>query len=1110
MFNSLARITILFGGIVKILCILSPEDIHEVTESLEVDENKKQMLKFSIINPICGYLFEATGALHNIRFFGPLLELGQGDDYKRNYSNDSSDDDVVKLAILLFPSPTGTLCHIRNTFSNFGSKIQNQIKDKGKGIKIMSDLFLQALNTQTKTDSEDGNVKDEIKQVKSILIRKNKTLVFSDTDSQIIKLSMIHSFMINVLDNKDHLKEYLINILNNSTGIENIPLLNNVEAAGQVVKFRKQYDSFPYSLFDQPPSNSKIPLYYWQTGTYDKEKTFSDCADVLLLNLCNCLLYDSSKLNYSVEKLDPNSEIYKFYQKYNFKNLHIITDEIRNDWSKVVQGLDNFATKDASKYKLNEILYMKKDLRNEVGPGIINMMNILIKICNIDHEGFWKDFNGIRDTERKLLELFNMISSCKSKISIKNCRLKEEEIGTRFEILGDFEIYFELKDMFALVIRVEQTSKHAEMKVTNYQVGPSKIQNIKAIEEKNLLDNIYMNYVQKFERADLKNNDNLASTAYFKLPMYNYLVKAYILRELNKFENDQRLKEILKGIKVSILETINLRDPIIGERFIEDFIYLDGFTDQEITAFWKNSFSLSKTASTEVYQLWSSRLKETKTSEIQLDDFIAEVFIPSIFETLSELPSLESLNLKFWHSDPETTSAILQNLGNLSQLKTLAFIESLSSCISEDPIQIKHLLESLLKLKNLESLELSQSYLSTNLFNEEELYSLLISRLQTLTKLKISEVEFSESEMKFLAKILVQLKNLKILQIECLQSSNTFDGFECFTTVLSQMNNLVEFSISDVKFDDKGRGNCLADAIGQLQNLQTLSIKTTGSLNPEAAKNLALNISKLKILNKLCLFTTSTSDSLTNYISKTISQLTNLVSLDIAESGSVCFVYITRLCEALKDSQNLKSLSISVDSYMSGSIKNFAKSLRNLNQLVKLDIFKLFIKNHDDMKQVIDVVQELTSLKTLSFPRCFRNINDLAVYSNCIEKLPNLESLTIYLKDSSAEEIKSFSEQLGKLTNLRNLNLSSFNETLWSAERRCFYEAIRKMKQLTSLKVSKNLFEPENIKYLLEVLGDLEKLSLFDVGNSLSNLEAVRTLKDKFKNLMISNCLDVW
>jgi hypothetical protein len=177
---------------------------------------------------------------------------------------------------------------------------------------------------------------------------------------------------------------------------------------------------------------------------------------------------------------------------------------------------------------------------------------------------------------------------------------------------------------------------------------------------------------------------------------------------------------------------------------------------------------------------------------------------------------------------------------------------------------------------------------------------------------------------------------------------------------------------------------------------------------------LALGISKLKKLNKLCLFTTSSSDSLANYISKAISQLPNLVSLSIAESGSVCFVYITRLCEALKDSENLRSLSISVDSYMSGSIKNFAKSLRNLNQLVELDIFRGFIKNHDDMKQVIDAVQELTGLKTLLFPHCFRSINDLAVYSQCIEKLPNLESLTIYLKDSSAEEIKSFSEQLGK------------------------------------------------------------------------------------------------
>ena len=53
-------------------------------------------------------------------------------------------------------------------------------------------------------------------------------------------------------------------------------------------------------------------------------KTFSDCVDVFLLNLCNCIFNDSENHCYSTGNLDPESELAKFYQKYN--KLFEITD----------------------------------------------------------------------------------------------------------------------------------------------------------------------------------------------------------------------------------------------------------------------------------------------------------------------------------------------------------------------------------------------------------------------------------------------------------------------------------------------------------------------------------------------------------------------------------------------------------------------------------------------------------------------------------------------------------------------------------------------------------------------------------------------------------------
>ena len=58
-----------------------------------------------------------------------------------------------------------------------------------------------------------------------------------------------------------------------------------------------------------------------------KENTFSDCADITLLHLCNCLFYDGEK--YSLDHLSENAPIRKFYEKH--ATLFQITEKTRED-----------------------------------------------------------------------------------------------------------------------------------------------------------------------------------------------------------------------------------------------------------------------------------------------------------------------------------------------------------------------------------------------------------------------------------------------------------------------------------------------------------------------------------------------------------------------------------------------------------------------------------------------------------------------------------------------------------------------------------------------------------------------------------------------------------
>ena len=141
------------------------------------------------------------------------------------------------------------------------------------------------------------------------------------------------------------------------------------------------------------------------------------------LQLCNCVFWDPKKKQFSVEHLENSYEHDSPYSKsplealknfYNDnKKIFTIDAEKRKDWSKVIQDWPHFSTDDENApFNTNKIVYKKnknsQEGGNEVKSGLINMMNLLMKITN-KKESYRKEFwrglsqNNIVDKLKQLL-----------------------------------------------------------------------------------------------------------------------------------------------------------------------------------------------------------------------------------------------------------------------------------------------------------------------------------------------------------------------------------------------------------------------------------------------------------------------------------------------------------------------------------------------------------------------------------------------------------------------------------------------------------------------------------------------------------------------------------
>ena len=777
---------------------LSLLTIKEVMNDLNVLNTKHFEIQSSIINPIFGYLLESTGTLSNIRFFGPGMQIIK-ENNSRDYSKDSSDNSIVRLTLETFPSPAGTLCHIRNLPNNFGFKFQ---ADRAVGIEFLADCFVKMLDSKANTNYKDENECEEFRKVRNILFSLDDEHIFVEIDSKMIKLMIIHSFIINALDNKTSLEKYLKIIIENTkdTHIDVYEVGCNI--TDEVIKIQQKFRNFPYSEFNQPSSNASVPIYNRKTDKFNFEKKYSDCADILLLNICNCLFYDSENCCYSIKSLNPNSDLAKFYKKHS--ELFTVTDAIRQDWSKVIQGLDDFEIVNDDEHKTHLIVYLKEN-RNELKSGIINMMNVLIKICNVDHKAFWKGFDG-KDIEEKIIQLFELISP---KFEKQTLRLKAYPFSfTKFrskrrtDFIGNFKLKFTLFSKDLITMLVIQDLAHANMKFikntrnrennaknqtinSNLEKLPTVIfknfisiaqQNSNTVGKLDLFSKLYLSgYMETNEQKKAK------LIAICREILYHQIANKNQCKNTNEKINEQALKKIIS----TIIDTICLESDNATRTFFGPFLFnYDGLNNDMIVENWIMSFGIEEI---DIYKLWEEKILNLKFKSLSLELYsIPLAKIPPLFNTLrkcKELKSLRVLGLNIENQD--LFAKELKELKNLTKLN-LSYNYFGTWDKSFCPI-----LDALEHIGNLKSLDLSENYLDVV---NTEFIGKMFQKLPNLTCLNLSCNQFSNNGIYKLSKGLKILKKLTSLNL----SKNVIgsEGIKLISNVILEMPLLTSLNLS--------------------------------------------------------------------------------------------------------------------------------------------------------------------------------------------------------------------------------------------------------------------------------------------------------------------------
>ncbi|KAI5166430.1 hypothetical protein NEIRO03_0848 [Nematocida sp. AWRm78] len=222
---------------------------------------------------------------------------------------------------------------------------------------------------------------------------------YLDSENSIIELAKtVYSMLKENIKQKEKDKlnvevKYLENIIDKCFVKSNGDITKDKRIHALNLMYGKSFlDSvFPFSGNISIPSYRSIPSYNRKRNEINYRETYSNCVETGLLGLFYCLAYDAETKKYSTEHMgEVSPDLKKFFTTYN-KPFESADYNMYNEWNKVVGDLEN-----------ENIMYYKKN-RNELIPGIINMLYVITEITG----RYYKEKEAIKEFYTRLEENIN-------------------------------------------------------------------------------------------------------------------------------------------------------------------------------------------------------------------------------------------------------------------------------------------------------------------------------------------------------------------------------------------------------------------------------------------------------------------------------------------------------------------------------------------------------------------------------------------------------------------------------------------------------------------------------------------------------------------------------
>lgn len=147
-----------------------------------------------------------------------------------------------------------------------------------------------------------------------------------------------------------------------------------------------------------------------------------------------------------------------------------------------------------------------------------------------------------------------------------------------------------------------------------------------------------------------------------------------IAKEKNQEES---LVHMLKGITVSILESVNLNDENTLKNFMIYSLYRPGLADLDILQNFLLILSRRQNYDEQVESLWTSQALEAIISELDINTMnFEDQEMPCLYEFLAQMKSIESITLftKFKKISPLKSFERIEKISHFKELDISNFL----------------------------------------------------------------------------------------------------------------------------------------------------------------------------------------------------------------------------------------------------------------------------------------------------------------------------------------------------------------------------------------------------------------------------------------------------